>query len=606
MTRFVTATAQLLSTASLHRHRALITLAGEQSWAEQCATELLEQLGITPLWVSDHPLHRSDCVNLNHSRQWLGRENSALVFDAHAGFDPNIFALLSGTVCAGGPLLLLAPALATWSQHPDPVNSRCSVWGAPVQHSRYLARLARLTPAHSQLLLEQPDRLSKASVTPCKPAITSYKEQEQLLASVAAQFQLAGPQLTVICGDRGRGKSAAIGRIAAELARAGAERLIVSAPRKAAVEVLMAHAHENWPTEAPPIETVLQFRAPDRLCLQPESCDALLLDEMGGIHLGLLQRLLTHYPRLLMAGTVHGYEGAGRGFHTRLRRHIQQEHPHCQWRQLKQPIRWAADDPLEQSTNALLMLDAEYTTVTAGALSFAWLERDQLALDDPLLTQVYGLLAAAHYRTRPLDLRQILDGPNMRIAVLRTRGVIVAACLVAAEGPMNDPELNQHILEGKRRPAGHLLPQLLLQRLQLAAAAKLRYWRIVRIAVQPERQNQGIGSEFISTIEQEARAVHIDCLGSIFAVDTPIFRFWTSAGYQPTLLGDNCEATSGSYALSVFKPLSEPAKTLLISAKAAWLKQRNNDLKKSHPALSSELCSLLDDSLNSKENVEKW
>ncbi len=589
MISFLRQAESLLATAANNRHRVLITFSGEQQWAEQQATDLLDQQQTTPLWVSDSLEKRPEAIDFNSSRRWLGREVDALVFDAHSGFDPNIFALLCGTVKAGGALILLTPALERWDLHADPVNNRCSIWGQSVQRSRYLARLSLRIPDTSQLLVQQGKEPRCVKLLKNESTPSSFNEQKKLVHQLADQFENAPVQLAIISGDRGRGKSAALGQLAAEFARRGAHRLLVSAPRKAAVDVLLVHARNHWPDDAPKLETCLNFVSPDSLSLEPQACDVLLVDEMGGIHLGLLTKLLAQYPRLIMAGTVHGYEGAGRGFHTRLRNHVVDHYPHGYWSNLQQPIRWASDDPLERSCNDLLMLNAESKAIDTDCAAFDWLDRNSLAIDEPLLRQIYGLLATAHYRTRPLDLRQMLDGPNLRLAVLRREETVLAACLVAQEGPINDDELIAEIMAGRRRPSGHLLPQLLLQKRQIPLAATGTFWRVVRIAVQPECQNQGFGSELLQHLQREARAAGINFIGSIFAADGRVIRFWTRAEYHPVLLGDNCEATSGSYALTVLKPLTSAADFIFASAKDCWTKYPNKDLKKSHPALSAEL-----------------
>jgi len=247
-------------------------------------------------------------------------------------------------------------------------------------------------------------------------------------------------------------------------------------------------------------------------------------------------------------------------------------------------------DALEASYNALLMLDAEpEQAIDAKNQEFSWLDRDKLADDEGLLRQVYGLLANAHYRTRPLDLRQLLDGPNIRIATVRAGQAVLAACLIADEGPLTDSALNAEIIAGRRRPSGHLLPQILMQRLHLSDAATQRYWRIIRIAVQPELQQQTIGSELLRSIEDSARAEGVDSIGSTFAVDLPVLQFWQRAGYRAVLLGDNCEATSGSYALTILRPLTDRSVMLLQQAKTVWETVGSADLSNSHPALSDKL-----------------
>ena len=80
------------------------------------------------------------------------------------------------------------------------------------------------------------------------------------------------------------------------------------------------------------------------------------MDEAAGIPLDSLATLLTFYPRIAMATTVHGYEGSGRGFLLRFReiieRHSRGWHPVT----LGTPVRWAPGDLLEARINQLLLL----------------------------------------------------------------------------------------------------------------------------------------------------------------------------------------------------------------------------------------------------------
>lgn len=593
MNQFLYQVSEQIENARKNRHRLLVCIAGSRQWAEQQAWQLISHLSIQALWGGDGTSSDIPYTDFNACRRLLGDEVEALVFDAHSGFDPNIFALLSGTVCAGGPLIILTPELALWPKHPDPVNNRCCVWGQEVQYSRYLARLASLLPACSQVLYEYPGKLNILPNTVLRSSLSAVEEQHRLVKLIASDHNFADATINIISGDRGRGKSAALGQIAAELAAQQNIQIIISAPRKAAVQTLLTHAKKHWKNKAHLFEKQVLFVAPDRLVSERISCDVLLLDEMGGIHLSLLKKLLGLYPRLIMAGTIHGYEGAGRGFHTRLRTYIKTSYPNCHWHTLRLPIRWAENDPVELSCQRLLMLDAEAGATEESEASFSWLQRDLLMHDESLLRQVYGLLAAAHYRTRPLDLRQILDGPNIKLAVLRAKNHVIAACLIAQEGPIQDTELKQQILHSKRRPRGHLLPQLLLQRRQIEKAADLSFWRIVRIAVQPNLQNRGHGQQLISQVEHEASIANIDCIGSIFALDSLVLNFWAKCGFHPALLGDNLEATSGSYALTVYKPLSNCSKSVIATANAQWMSEQLPAVRSSHPALSANLVTQL-------------
>ena len=207
-------------------------------------------------------------------------------------------------------------------------------------------------------------------------------------------------------------------------------------------------------------------------------------------------------PVLLFASTVHGYEGAGRGFAIRFQKILNDITP--QWRamRMEHPVRWALGDPLELMTFRMLLLDAApadisaFDSLAAEDCEIQRLNRKQLAKDEPLLRQIFGLLVLAHYRTSPQDLRILLDGPNVSVVVMRYQGQVIATALVAAEGDI-EAELAEAIWRGGRRVRGHLLPQTLAHHAGFPDAASLKGERVVRIAVHPDLQGRGFGSRLV-------------------------------------------------------------------------------------------------------------
>ncbi|MCG7904947.1 MAG: tRNA(Met) cytidine acetyltransferase, partial [Candidatus Thiodiazotropha taylori] len=145
------------------------------------------------------------------------------------------------------------------------------------------------------------------------------------------------------------------------LIEAGYQRILVTASRQAAVESLFSMAANELGMAAHGVELhhqqgVIEYVAPDRLIRENPRGDLLLVDEAAAIPTPVLIKLLEHYPRIAFATTVHGYEGTGLGFNHRFKKHLDQQRP--QWReiQLKTPIRWAMDDPLEQLVFRMLAL----------------------------------------------------------------------------------------------------------------------------------------------------------------------------------------------------------------------------------------------------------
>ncbi|MCA1806227.1 MAG: GNAT family N-acetyltransferase, partial [Xanthomonadaceae bacterium] len=550
-------------------------------------------------------------LTLAEGQQVLGRELELLVLDAHEGFDPDVFGAASGALVGGGLLLLLSPPLEQWSVFPDPQNARITVAPhAPASLSgRFLARLARLLPTSAGVtVVRQGEAIPKASPRvlepPREPAPEDgrFRSEDQRLAVAAILKTLSGHRRRplVLTADRGRGKSAAFGLAAAELLLAGKSRILVTAPHRAAVATLFAQARAHLPgatQSAGRLEWeggALEFLPPDALLCAGPPADLLLVDEAAGIPLALLERMLQRYARLAFASTVHGYEGTGRGFVLKFHALLDRETPGWQLQELKTPIRWATGDPLEATVNRLLLLDAEIAPADAlaaidvGQCRLERLDRDALAADEMTLRQLFGLLVFSHYRTRPFDLRHLLDGPNLEVHVLRQGNLILATALLAREGGL-DPELAPAIFNGERRLQGHLLPQSLVANLGLEEALSQRFGRVMRIAVHPLRQGQGLGSRLLVHLEAQARLAGLDWLGSSFGLAPELLDFWQGNGYQPVRIGMRREASSGAHSALLLRPLSEAAAASMALARPRFQEQLAWQLADSHRNLDTAL-----------------
>ena len=456
----------------------------------------------------------------------------------------------------------MTPPLDAWPGLADPQAERIAVWPhcAATVGGRFIGRLAQvLRTQPGGLVLSEgaamPD-LHQYSDSPGPapppnpdPTLPATPDQAQAIDAVLRLAHGRARRPLVLTAHRGRGKSAALGIAAARLMVEGLGKILVTAPRRDACEALFRHAALAWPGARPAEgglgdgERSILFLPPDAILETHPAADLLLVDEAAGIPAPLLAGLLERYPRVAFATTVHGYEGTGRGFDVRFKATLDRRTPGWRGLTLETPIRWSAGDPLEPLVFRALLLDAspasasDLADASPETCRFEPLDRDRLATDEPTLAQVFGLLVLAHYQTRPLDLRMLLDGPNVRVYALR-HGDLVAATLIAAEeGGMEDPELRRAIFTGDRRPRGHLLPQTLSAHGGLAEAPALRYLRVVRIAVHPALARRGLGRSMLRRLFREARRDGIDALGTSFGATPELIAFWSACGYRPAQIG---------------------------------------------------------------------
>jgi len=574
----------LHSQAQATRQRRMLVLAGEVDWCRQMVaqtTALLAELVAKPrlVWVSDVELPGTTVISPRAAKTLLGQERDVVVFDAFAGFDPDAFGAVSGTICGGGLLLLLCPPLAAWKDYSDPASERIAVWPYTIDEikGRFLQRLARIICEEEGVSIVEQDA-SFPVIRPIPKTTESndfsddlYRTIDQKEAVAAIEHVVQGHRRrpVVLVSDRGRGKSAAMGIAAAHLIqKAKAMRIVVTAPRLSAVESLFEQAQYFLP-DAKYVDGCLQlgtakiqYIAPDALCLSPQPADLLLVDEAAAIPESMLQQLLQRYSRIAFATTVHGYEGTGRGFAVRFVQTLNTVTP--QWRELRlqTPVRWADDDPLERLVFRALLLDASVVdddaviSASTENVVIERLDRDSLTNDEGLLPQIFGLLVVAHYRTSPNDLRNLLDGPDLSVYVMRFEGHVVATALVSAEGGF-DAAITEEIFNAVRRPRGHLIPQSLVTHAGLKQAANLRCARVMRIAVHPAVQRRGLGRRLLQFIRADAINQGFHLLGASFGATTGLLAFWRNEKLLPVRVGFRRGHASGEYSVMVLAPLQE-------------------------------------------------
>ncbi|MDU3049496.1 MAG: tRNA cytosine(34) acetyltransferase TmcA, partial [Escherichia coli] len=187
------------------------------------------------------------------------REFRHAVFDARHGFDAAAFAALSGTLKAGSWLVLLLPVWEEWENQPDTDSLRWSDCPDPIATPHFVQHFKRvLTADNDAILWRQNQPFSLAHFTPRTDWHTAtgapQPEQQQLL-----QQLLTMPSgVAAVTAARGRGKSALAGQLISRIAGSA----IVTAPAKAATDVLAQFAGEKF-----------RFIAPDALLASDEQAD---------------------------------------------------------------------------------------------------------------------------------------------------------------------------------------------------------------------------------------------------------------------------------------------------------------------------------------------
>lgn len=197
------------------------------------------------------------------------------------------------------------------------------------------------------------------------------------------------------------------------------------------------------------------------------------------------------------------------------------------------------------------------------------------------LLEFYDLLASAHYKTTPSDLRRLFDGENQRLFDIRENDELIAGCWAVAEGGLSQ-ELTEAIWRGERRPKGNLVAQYLCFQGNLPEACRLRSLRISRIAVQPEKQGCGYGKRLVSEIILQISAENcpfVDFVSVSFGLSDELLRFWQSCGFELVQITPNAEASSGLPSAMMLYPISEAGKPFVRHAVWQFERDRQPDLR---------------------------
>lgn len=524
--------------------RRLLVIAGEGEVCLQQSNELRASLPGDWLWVgesTDWPLHCAPRALTT----LLGREFTHAVLDARYGFDVAALAALSGTLKPGSFLVLLTPPLDAWAQRPDNDSCRWSDTAEPIATPRFVEHFCRALRQDENVMLwshAYPFRPPDFSARPAWHAATGAPEEEQ--RAILAELAAMPPGVMVVTAPRGRGKSALAGMHIARLATSA----IVTAPGRSATDVVAHYAGE------------MTFIAPDallaRIAQGERLSEWLVVDEAAAIPGPLLTTLVSAFRYVLLTTTVQGYEGTGQGFLLKFCAGF----PHLIHRQLHTPLRWAEGCPLEAFINRVLLFDdASALTKPTGEATILPLDQSAWFTAPSLPSALYRLLASAHYRTSPLDLRRMMDAPGQHFWLTKTPDALLAALWLVEEGGLS-AGLSQAVWAGFRRPRGNLVAQSLAAHGGSPLAATLRGLRVSRIAVHPSRQREGLGQALIAHARQHVTGC--DYLSVSFGYTASLWHFWQRCGFQLVRLGSHREASSGCNTAMAVLPLTAAGQAL--------------------------------------------
>jgi tRNA(Met) cytidine acetyltransferase len=543
------------------RHRLAVVLIGDYEWRIQ---QLNECANLSGLWLGENaPSKNWTAVPFQQLPHHLGQEVPHAVACHEQGFDADSIALASGLIQAGGIFWFLIPTLEEWLTQPNAADRRFLSY--PGQPSNTPSRFNRLL---WQELCQQAWIVQQNTVPPPFPPLPSgspmvfdtttelFTDQQNALKRIQPNLTQRKSAPILIQADRGRGKTTLLGALAAFALQKQLSVTITTARYAQTAGAFAQAAKQLACSYAPGLLTyqshAMRFRAPDELMLSDDAIELLLIDEAAHLPLPILQGLLKRANKVVMATTQYGYEGSGRGFSVKMLPFLNEHYPDWQHIELTEPIRWAQNDPLEQTIHRALWLEPpnpelnHVHPINAETVEIDCVIPNSLPFNE--LKPIFYLLVEAHYQTRPSDLQQLLDAPDWCLYRARnSQGQLLGVLLINPEGHLPD-------LGAQRRLKGHLVPQLLRyhsgQNEWLSRVGE----RAVRLAVAASVRRQKIGQKLVQAWQTQSKA---DYLSASFGVTQDLHRFWRSCDFQTLHLGAKRDKASGTNNAVMIKPLKD-------------------------------------------------
>lgn len=482
-------------------------------------------------------------VAFSNARCLLGQEFPCAIYDMRSKQGVSLhleaLAIVAGTISANGTLFLICP---NWENLANCLDNDSLRWHSSLivtpnfyRHFKQLVREFKF-----EVVSDFPACLPSSSGHFCSKNCNLTAEQADIFAKLPTHYA----DVHLITAPRGRGKSTLAGKLADLLAQT--ENVIITARSQASLPQFWQQtlSHLN-----------LRFIAPDKLVQlienQEISYDSwLFVDEAASLPLPMLRHFCHTFRKLVLSTTTYHYEGTGRGFSLKLPTQIKRTLAH--W-QLTEPLRFSKNDPLEQFIHRLLLLE------------------DDLNPNPDSLSCFYQLLAYAHYKTTPTDLRRLFDAADQHLYKSIDEQQLQGGIWAISEGGISE-ELTQAIWRGERRPQGNLVAQYLCFQGNLPKACQLQSIRISRLAVQPHLQRQGIGkrlvSQFILQKKREKRP--LDFISVSFGLSIELFAFWQHCGFHLVQITPTAEASSGHHSAIMLYPISEQGNIFVEQAKKRW------------------------------------
>jgi len=594
---------QLQSQALASFQRKLVLLVGDAHWVKQLLQLDSSPQNASSVKISTHSneawliySHHDDIsstIDKKHFAQQLGSEHHKILFSCFGSAENSTattinldaFAALSGTLVAGGVMCL-------WLEKPlEQAIAQTKLLSLKYFYQQLLKNKAlKIIDQNNKRYLPIAESTPNISLVEADKFLFQCKTKEQQTAveHIIKVSKGHRNRPLVLTADRGRGKSSALAIACVQLLEnnnaIGHEKLniVITAPHVRCLSVFYRQLASSFATLSVKVDFVnnkntmikhmfgsISFVAVDQLTHRNDSTNVslLLIDEAAAIPVHLLTQLASRFSRVIFSSTVHGYEGAGRGFSVKFQQKLSQLLPHWRGFHIHEPIRWRDKDPLESFVFDSCLLNAKLAKLSAlkdidkqqetqESLRFTKVSASSLIKNIPLFQQVFAVLVTAHYQTSPNDIALLLDNESAHLFIAQLNDDIVGVAILLKEGSDNEAEI-QAISLNQRRLKNQFIPQSLLTHCGFSESFNYKYLRILRIAIHPLYHGCGFGERFMQQLKKFAQQQKVDFIGASFGANAQLLKFWQNTGFQVARIGFTKDQASGENSALVIAAMSD-------------------------------------------------
>lgn len=576
----------------------------------------------------------------------LGQTVDFLFVDLRKDFIPNKINVLLETVRGGGVIFILGCPYSEWVYSVN--KKRAFLEKGPPAKTKSMKSILlgwfleniKFNPQCNTSGSSSSDVVARFNPMPYNINLTNQikdipvtSEQKKVIEGiVGAILDSNHPNsCSILVANRGRGKSASVGlSISQVLSKRGMHsfKVIISSPHPTNVQTLFDFLSRGLISEKIKFRLIRregwisEIRTSSRvkiIYLWPSEInenlktDLFVVDEAAAIPVGILKEILRIKAKKIFVSTVHGYEGAGRGFQHKFLNYLRkQKLIHYIEFSLDHPIRYLPGDSIEKLLNNTFLLDVE---LEQPKIDHKTLSKESIRLQEykdpeylfsekglPNLEQLFGLLIYAHYRNQPNDLLLLADsGTHFLTGIYgndnQNNKILLVSSQLAKEGEMTKQEILR-VASGEFIE-GNLVSAVAIRHFS-KEFANLRGLRVVRIAAHPSLVNKGFGRLAIEL--QNQIFASYDWVGVSFGGTVKLMKFWRKFDFKSVHIRPITTPGTGEWNIVVIHPVSPIATTIINQASADFLLQFLALLKQSLHSMEPELviqilksCSLIPD-----------